>query len=135
MILTKPAHLAPRVIMSWADQLASNRQMGETGQDEAVSSGAGEGYGGSQLTGNSAVRPVGGGLPENNAFALRKRVENAQAIADQRPEDPAAARAQANAVAERQDFWMDTCREASHRHLASKEILDFYQKLDRKSVV
>jgi hypothetical protein len=32
------------------------------------------------------------------------------------------------AIARRQGFWMDTCREVTQMHLASKEVLELYQQ-------
>jgi hypothetical protein len=125
--------------MNWADEPATETQLNHLGQ-----LGHRPGY---SLTKGEASRliawferhhthpaPSDTGTAservEPEAYLLRIAVASVKRMAAlPEPGKAQAARQELElAIARRQGFWMDTCREVTQMHLASKEVLELYQQ-------
>jgi hypothetical protein len=89
------------------------------------------GFGGTAV---EIAAPVANQLRETtvncNAYQLRSDVEKAKKRlqAAMASEFESAQVRLNSAISKRQEFWMDTCREARHVHLASLQVHELYQK-------
>ena len=90
-----------------------------------------------RLGGNVAVsvpvaspQPVVHQLPSQDAFLLRKAVEQAAKEASEvrRENFQAAQQELAIAISKRQLFWIDTCRDPTRMQAACGQVLDLYRK-------
>ena len=89
------------------------------------------GFGGTAV---EIAAPVANQLRETtvncNAYQLRSDVEKARkSLQAAMASEFESAQVRLNsAISKRQEFWMDTCREARHVHLASLQVHELYQK-------